>query len=61
MNKVIIPVLIIILAVVAISGCTEQAQNKTYSANGVTFQYPGNWSELMKLNIRPLIWEVILK
>jgi hypothetical protein len=54
MNKVIIPVLIIILAVVAISGCTEQAQNKTYSANGVTFQYPENWTELNETEYQTL-------
>ncbi|MCE5213691.1 MAG: hypothetical protein LLF83_03100 [Methanobacterium sp.] len=49
MNKVIITVLIIILAIVGISGCTEQTpENKTYSADGITFQYPGNWTELNK-------------
>lgn len=48
MKKVIISVLII-LAIVGISGCTEQTpKNKTYSAKGITFQYPGNWAELNK-------------
>lgn len=49
MNKEIIPILIMILAIVGISGCTEQTpENKTYSADGITFQYPGNWTELNK-------------
>jgi hypothetical protein len=41
-------VLVIVLLVVAVSasGCTSQnISNKTYSANGVSFIYPGNWSE----------------
>lgn len=49
MNKAIIPVLILVLAIVGISGCTDNTPaNKTYSANGVSFTYPGNWSELNK-------------
>lgn len=39
-------VMLLIVFVVAISGCTsETTSNKTYSANGVTFVYPGNASE----------------
>jgi len=36
-----------LVVVVAISGCTSQntSSNKTYSANGVSFTYPGNWTE----------------
>jgi hypothetical protein len=38
---------IIILGIIlSISGCTNQASNKTYSENGLTFNYPGNWSQL---------------
>lgn len=47
MDKVMIPVLIIILAIVGISGCIDETpKNKTYSANEITFQYPENWTEL---------------
>jgi hypothetical protein len=36
----------LLVVAVAASGCTSQnASNKTYSANGVSFVYPGNWSE----------------
>ncbi len=41
-------VLIMLVLVVAASGCTSQqstSSNKTYSANGVSFTYPGNWTE----------------
>ena len=41
-------VLIMLILVVAASGCTSQqstSSNKTYSANGVSFTYPGNWTE----------------
>lgn len=41
-------VLLVLLAlVVSVSGCTSQntTNNKTYSANGVSFTYPGSWSE----------------
>lgn len=43
--------LIYILAVVSLvimaSGCTSDqwASNKTYTGDGITFQYPGTWSE----------------
>ena len=44
--KSLIYILIVVSLVVAISGCTsdEWATNKTYSANGITFTYPGTWS-----------------
>ncbi len=50
MKKDIIPILILLLlAILGISGCTDQPpDNKTYSTNGVTFKYPGNWAELNK-------------
>jgi hypothetical protein len=40
----------VILAVVGISGCTSQTTGnnttmKTFSKEGITLQYPGNWSE----------------
>ena len=41
-------VLFVLVLVVAASGCTSQqstSTNKTYSANGVSFTYPGNWTE----------------
>lgn len=42
-------ILSILVFVVSISGCIDDTpENKNYSANGITFQYPGNWSELNK-------------
>ncbi|MBI5458968.1 PsbP-related protein [Methanobacterium sp.] len=41
----------LLLAVVVISGCTTQStgnntsSNKTFAQDGISFQYPGNWSE----------------
>ncbi len=44
--KRFLAILILLIMVVAISGCTSNTtSNKTYSANGVTFTYPGNGSE----------------
>jgi hypothetical protein len=45
--KRLIYILAVVLVVVMASGCTsdEWASNKTYSGNGITFQYPGTWSE----------------
>lgn len=41
-----IAVLVLLVMVVAISGCTTtNTSNKTYNANGVTFTYPGNATE----------------
>ncbi|MBI5679889.1 MAG: hypothetical protein HZC47_03210 [Methanobacterium sp.] len=37
-----IAILAVLLVVVCASGCTSQPQ--TYSGNGITFQYPGDWS-----------------
>jgi len=38
--------LILILAVVGISGCTAFAkQNNTYSDNGISFNYPSSWEK----------------
>lgn len=33
--------------IIGISGCTNlnPVQNKTFSSSGLTFQYPGNWSD----------------
>lgn len=48
MKKIIsLILLILILAVIGISGCTDTApiQNKTFNKNGINFQYPGNWSD----------------
>ena len=44
-------ILVIIALVIAVSGCTNSQQapdNKTYSLNGLSFVYPGYWSELDK-------------
>ena len=44
-------ILLSLALIISISGCTtSQAPpvNKTYSANGLSFVYPGNWSELDK-------------
>lgn len=38
-----IAILAVLLVVVCASGCTTQP--KTYSGNGITFQYPGDWGE----------------
>jgi len=45
--KRLIYILAVVLLVVMASGCTSDqwASNKTYSGNGVTFSYPGTWSE----------------
>lgn len=39
--KKLIPILAVLLVVVCASGCTTQPQ--TYTGNGITFQYPGDW------------------
>jgi hypothetical protein len=53
-NYSIIGILAIIGMIVAISGCTsfgtESVQNKTFSKSGITFQYPGNWSDNATMN-----------
>jgi hypothetical protein len=37
---------LLLVVAVAASGCTRQnVSNKIYSAKGVSFIYPGNWSE----------------
>ncbi len=44
-------ILAILALVIAVSGCTNTDSapaNKTYSANGLSFIYPGYWSELDK-------------
>lgn len=42
----------VFVLVVAISGCTSfnQVQNKTFSNGGITFQYPGTWSDNITFN-----------
>jgi PsbP-like protein len=44
-NFMILGILCILILVVAASGCTSESANNTYSANGVSFTYPGAWSE----------------
>jgi hypothetical protein len=44
-------ILIILALIIAVSGCTTNQSspaNKTYSLNGLSFIYPGDWSELDK-------------
>ena len=44
-------VLAILALIIAVSGCTTSQQapaDKTYSINGLSFIYPGTWSELDK-------------
>ncbi len=45
--KRLIYILAVVSLVVMASGCTSDqwASNKTYSVGGLTFQYPGTWSE----------------
>jgi PsbP-like protein len=46
MNKIIYPLILIILLVVTVSGCITQNNNQTnkFSQNGVSFDYPQNWT-----------------
>ncbi len=49
--KKLIFILVILALVIAVSGCTNNQAppaNKTYSANGLSFTYPGIWEELDK-------------
>jgi hypothetical protein len=44
-------ILTVLALIIAVSGCTTSQPapaNKTYSANGLSFIYPGTWSELDK-------------
>ena len=42
-------ILAILIFIVFASGCIDETPaNKTYSADGISFQYPGNWTELNK-------------
>lgn len=47
-KKTIIPIVFLIVALVAVSGCTSNNGNSTsvknYTGNGVSFNYPGNWT-----------------
>jgi hypothetical protein len=46
MKKIFLLMALLVL-VVAASGCTgDSSSNKTYSANGVTIIYPGDWNSL---------------
>lgn len=51
-SRISIVILILILVSVGISGCigTNSVQNKTFSNSGISFQYPGNWSNNVTLN-----------
>ena len=44
-----ISIIIVLAVIVLISGCASKQSldsTKNYSANGLSFTYPGNWSEL---------------
>ncbi len=44
-------ILTVLALIISVSGCTTSQQapaNKTYSENGLSFIYPGTWSELDK-------------
>lgn len=42
-------ILVVLAVIVMASGCIDSGTtNKTYSNNGVSFTYPGDWSELDK-------------
>lgn len=44
--KRILLIILMLVIVAAACGCTSQSTStKTYSANGVTFNYPSNWAE----------------
>ena len=43
----ILVIIAILGIIVCASGCTDNTTTtKTYSGNGVSFSYPGNWEEL---------------
>lgn len=45
-NKNYIMIIIVIIAVISLSGCiTDNNQSKTYSVNGLSFNYPSSWME----------------
>ncbi len=48
--KKYISIIAILLIVAFASGCTSQPQ--TYSSNGITFQYPGDWSKDYKSDLQ---------
>ena len=51
-------VLAILALIVAVSGCTTSQQvlaNKTYSVDGLSFTYPGDWSELDKSSYQSVL------
>jgi hypothetical protein len=51
-------ILTILALIVAVSGCTSSQQapaNKTYSINGLSFIYPGYWSELDKTTYQSVL------
>jgi hypothetical protein len=50
--KQYIAILLFLGMIVAISGCTSEISNKTYSANGVNFTYPGNGSEMNSTSLQ---------
>ena len=50
MKRTIFCIFILLIVVVGVSGCTSQTTGtnttlKTFSKEGITLQYPGNWSE----------------
>ena len=51
-------IMVVLVMVVIISGCTTnqtQPANNTYSANGLSFIYPGNWEEMDKTTYQSIL------
>ena len=64
MKKYFIFVIAIVALVVMASGCTSQNSNnntatKTYSANGISFNYPSDWSVLNETSTENLTAVII--
>lgn len=47
-----ITILAVILVAVFAAGCTSSSGPKTYNSNGISFQYPGDWSTDYKSDIQ---------
>lgn len=47
-KKLIVPIIILIFAIIAISGCTSNNSNNTtvnnYTGNGISVNYPSDWT-----------------
>lgn len=58
MKKLILILTVMTLAVMA-SGCTDtQTTNKTYSGDGISFIYPGDWNEVDKSDMQSTVGSI---